>query len=831
MRYPCLLAVSCAAIAVCHAGSVLLEDDFEHGKRAAWRVATGQWHVVPEPGRADNHVLRLTVKDGSSGVMHAGSAQWRNYRVSCRMRIDGPTGAVYHLKLGCRATAQGSRFVNLRESGPAVVHNEGREFRQLGRVGGWPVKPGKWYEASIECSGPILTARARQAGDKELAEARFYDEGPAAGGIHLTVWMPKGDATVLFDDVRVVEVAAPETLEAGRKAVIEDDTLRLSLDEALGTFDLLDKRTGTAWTQPPARGLLPTIESVEKAEEGRALVATMGTAAGRVAATFRLEGRGELTLTLAPKDEGRYVQLSYPSALEPPTAKAELVLPTDQGICVPVTSDLPNLASVYRYQQYGIVMPWFGLLVGEAGLMTLVETSDDFQLAVIRARLGEERACLPRVVWLPSRQGLRYPRRLRFCLFHKGGYVAMAKRYRRWLIDQGRFRTLEEKAREIPNVRKLIGAVNVLDHSGDDTVLDWMIASGIRRALYSCGPRKARIANAIGAGYVVNRYDIYTDIAGPELLEHWGKPRSELDHRRIGYPDECFILRSGKPRPGFGYPVGAKGGVDPEGKKGKRIRCYNRCSACKLAWLKRVIPPQLEAGYTARFIDVETALPFLECYSPKHPLTRSDDRAARLALFDYLRSLGQVCSSEGGADWAAHALHYQEGSMNLLHHGGHIHGVYVGTAPFDLPDSYIKTQLDPTIRVPLHELVYHDSTFTTWRWNHTPNRWRPREPWDDWDLLHTLYAAMPIFVVHKRYLADQGARILQSHRLICGFAEKAAGSEMLAHRFLTPDRLVQETRYASGWAVVVNFRRDKPHTMPDGTAVAPHSAHPFRFRD
>ncbi|HID21121.1 MAG TPA: hypothetical protein EYP14_01790, partial [Planctomycetaceae bacterium] len=361
---------------------------------------------------------------------------------------------------------------------------------------------------------------------------------------------------------------------------------------------------------------------------------------------------------------------------------------------MPVTTKKLKLAGTYQYGQHGVIMPWFGLLVGKKGLLTLIETADDMRVVVEKKTLDHD-VFVPRVVWLPSKQGLRYARRLRYCLFDRGGYVAMAKRYRRFLIAQGRFRTLEEKAKEIPNVRKLIGAINILDRSPDDTVLDWMIASGIRRALYSCGPRRERIAKALKAGYVVNRYDIYTDIAGPELLAVWGKPRNENDHRRIGYPDECFIRRDGTPRPGFAYPVGARDGVDPKGRKGRRIRCYNRCSACKLKWLKRNVPPQLRLGYTARFIDVETAKSLAECYSPKHPLTRTQDREARIQLFDYLRSLGQICSSEGGADWAAHALHYQEGSLTLNHFGA-LPGIYVGTAPFDLPESYVKTQLDPT---------------------------------------------------------------------------------------------------------------------------------------
>jgi len=69
------------------------------------------------------------------------------------------------------------------------------------------------------------------------------------------------------------------------------------------------------------------------------------------------------------------------------------------------------------------------------------------------------------------------------------------------------------------------------------------------------------------------------------------------------------------------------------------------------------------------------------CLGASEPmLLHQDDIDARIKLFDYLRSLGQACGSEGSADWAAPALHYQEGSLTLTRIGG-IPGIYVGTAP------------------------------------------------------------------------------------------------------------------------------------------------------
>jgi hypothetical protein len=43
---------------------------------------------------------------------------------------------------------------------------------------------------------------------------------------------------------------------------------------------------------------------------------------------------------------------------------------------------------------------------------------------------------------------------------------------------------------------------------------------------------------------------------------------------------------------------------------------------------------------------------------------------------------------------------------------------------------------------------------------------------------------------------------------------------MLSHRWLTDDHSVQQTRFADGTVVTVNFG-EKPYAMPDGQTLAP----------
>ncbi len=815
----CLAVVAVLVLSAIGAhAQVLIEDDFERGLSADWEVRSGQWEVVEDPHAAGNHVLRLS---GSGGQITRGNEEWSNVRLSVRVRIE-TAAPLYHVKLGLRAERPDrSYFINLRSDGPIVVFQDGAQFTQLGRVGELDLRPGRWYRAELEASGPFLTAKAWIEGeaDSEI-EARFYEPSIERGAILLTLWMPEGEAQVFFDDVVVTEVPAPSEPAAGRVHTIRNELVEVAFDESTARFSITDRRTSRRWSQPIQAALL-SVSDVESTSTS--LAYRLQSPAGPVRVRLELEASAELLVTIEPDGKGRHADLSYPDVIEPPDPSAELVIPTDEGMIVSVTSgDFPRIVGAYHHGQGGWLMPWCGMLMGDEGIMMLVETPDDFRGRVDRLRAEGNELMGVAVTWLASLDDLRYPRRLRYCLFDEGGYMAMAKRYRQHLVDIGRFRTLAEKAEEIPDVAKLIGAINILDRSRDESTLDWMISHGIRRALYSCGGPRERVEKAKDAGYVVNRYDIYTDVAGPELLEVWGPPRSDKDQRRIGFPEECYICRDGTPRPGFPYPVGARGGVDPAGREGKRIRCYKRCAAPQLRWMQAIIPEQIEQyGYTARFIDVETAHPLYECYSDQHPATRTQDRENRIKLFDYLRSLGQVCSSEGGGDWPAHALHYQEGSLTLTRFG-YIPGVYVGTGPFDVPEEYVRNQLNMAIRVPLHKLVYHDSVLMTWRWNHTPNRWRQPDRWDDWDLLHLLYGGMPIFVVDEDNIGEKGERVLQSYHTICDFTEKVGGHEMVSHRFLTPDRMVQETRFANGHGVIVNFSQDKPFECEQGT-IEPRS--------
>ena len=80
----------------------------------------------------------------------------------------------------------------------------------------------------------------------------------------------------------------------------------------------------------------------------------------------------------------------------------------------------------------------------------------------------------------------------------------------------------------------------------------------------------------------------------------------------------------------------------------------------------------------------------------------------------------------------------------------------------------------------------------------------------------------PMFMFSREFWEQNKDRFVQSYKNTCTVARAVGYSEMVDHSFLTDDRSVQQTRFANGVVVTVNFG-DKPFTLPDGATLAPMS--------
>jgi hypothetical protein len=81
-----------------------------------------------------------------------------------------------------------------------------------------------------------------------------------------------------------------------------------------------------------------------------------------------------------------------------------------------------------------------------------------------------------------------------------------------------------------------------------------------------------------------------------------------------------------------------------------------------------------------------------------------------------------------------------------------------------------------------------------------------------------------MFMFNQSLWQSQKARFVQSYQNTCPWVRSVGYSEMTDHQILTPDRDVQQTKFANGTVITVNFG-DTPFQLPDGIAVAAKGYH------
>jgi len=139
--------------------------------------------------------------------------------------------------------------------------------------------------------------------------------------------------------------------------------------------------------------------------------------------------------------------------------------------------------------------------------------------------------------------------------------------------------------------------------------------------------------------------------------------------------------------------------------------------------------------------------------------------------------------------------------------------------PWDeVPERVAKFQVGQKYRLPLWELVYHDCIVAQWYWGDYNNKLPAL--WDKRDLFNILYGTPPMFMFNNQIWKKNKVRFVESYKNVCPLARAVGYAEMTDHRLLTVDRSVQQTKFANGISVTVNFG-DKLYQLPDGKKIEP----------
>jgi hypothetical protein len=376
----------------------------------------------------------------------------------------------------------------------------------------------------------------------------------------------------------------------------------------------------------------------------------------------------------------------------------------------------------------------------------------------------------------------------------------------------------------------MIGAVHMYlwDDAREVNFARELKQSGIEKALILWDPNhlpypEADYDNRLKElGYASGVYDLYTDC-------HPGDSVAKQKTRNEG----TWLSRSGFP--------GLFKEITSRKKDGKTYSNQFGTYVCPLAIrpeiIKRVERELPVYPHESYFLDVYQANGLYECYSEKHPLTRSQYALEIINNYKLMAEKYKMfVGGEWGADFVGSNSVYCHGMMTLqrtwfgsdITKRGTIY--YYGDwrnnqRPTQMlgtrvaPDKYFKYSINEYTRVPLYELVYHDAMVTSWRWedasHHTPEIWWKK------DLFNILYGSAPLWSIDRDRWESYKNTFIQSYNNICPWLQKIGYDEMLSHRFVTIDHSVQETVFSSGKRAVVNFGNSE--YIYEGKTINPKS--------
>ncbi|MBI5092118.1 MAG: hypothetical protein HZB26_06685 [Candidatus Hydrogenedentes bacterium] len=480
------------------------------------------------------------------------------------------------------------------------------------------------------------------------------------------------------------------------------------------------------------------------------------------------------------------------------------VIPMMQGMLLPgdwpqeiKRDDLCNSRTLY--------MPWWGQIHDGHGVQTILETSDDAGVRYAHPSGG------PTVIqpwWAGSLGKLRYLRTVRYVFDDQSSYVSMAKRYRRYVQETGRFVSLDEKRQRTPNVNEVIGRpvihIGALYHfvqqaslfNKDRIEANHQLVAFSALANQLCDLKK----KGVGDAYVhLDGWGFYGyDNGHPDVLPP-GEEQGGWDGLRA-FADTCdelgylFAVHD-QYRDFYLNAASFDDRLVATRQDGSREEHSTWCGGPQTILSARFAPEYVRRNHDlfakqgvkvrGAYLDVFAVVPLEESSPPAHPMMRTECAMYRRECFDVLRARGYVVSSEEPADYLAPTL-------DLVHHG---------------PYSTTKEGGPTGIPVPLFSLVYHDSLLLPWDMGEDGGWGIPK---GDAGRLHCLLnAGLPY--VNAGATEEQIARVKEA----CSLGARCNTKEMVNHEFLDATHRKQRTTFSDGTRVTVDFDA-KTHTIEPG---------------
>lgn len=475
--------------------------------------------------------------------------------------------------------------------------------------------------------------------------------------------------------------------------------------------------------------------------------------------------------------------------------------------------------------------PWEGTQPGDHSAMRVhgFSTDTDTLAAIVDTPLDAvvtfaddgERTSRAVVEFRPSLGVLGPARRVRYRPVPHGGHVAIAQAFRDYAQTQGLWRSWADRVAENPRVAALPGAfvagAGYFRDEGADLIgtMTALRRYGFERG-YVFSPTMLQFGRHLERFAPTNRLQP-GQLAALEELGYLAAPFLQVEEVDDTLPAE-LLARTREGEPITRWQINET--------------IFHEIAKWRVPGLLPQLEPELRDVPAIHF-DTLTAMSLEEHWGPR-PYDRAGDAAWRCTIARYYREQGKLIGAESMRDW-----------------GNAIQDLATGKVftPFAGPDERV-------LMVPLTDLVYHDSLIRThwehWAYDdarcirsHWMRQWHPF----GMELMDLLTCAPPVLfpagMLYEFALVDRtapdgstfqeidwGHATLYRKRLTdpetqaalpaalraCRLHARHGVSPLRGHRFLDDRGLVQESEFASGLHVVVNFG-EEAFPLPAGGAV------------
>ena len=460
----------------------------------------------------------------------------------------------------------------------------------------------------------------------------------------------------------------------------------------------------------------------------------------------------------------------------------------------------------------GGYMPWYGQVRDRAGYIAICVTPWN------AGYYAEHPAGGPYThvgTWFePSLGKMDYRRIMRYSFLNDCDYNGLCKVYRTYVKEQGRLKTLEEKAAKNPSVDDLIGCAFVhkgiktavqensdffdpADPEKNNRVVPFAQREKEMRDLHEMGVKKLylHLDGWAEPGYD-NQHPDYTpactEAGGWEAMKSLTDTMQELGYM-FGIHDQYRDYYLSAPSYDEHYACRLPDGTVPAHKRWAGGPQNYLCATQAPYYVKRNFSSLEEYGIhmDCAYLDVFTCNEGDECADPHHRMTRRDCYDYRNRCFEYLLSKNILPSSEEVSDWSIPSL------------------VFCHYAPYDFMMRKPGTPKEG-IPVPLYNLVYHDCVIEPWMMDRVSED-------EDYMLYALLNGGAPYLIREGAYPNTDGSfesdvkttleEDIRRSQVVSDLHEKVAKSEMIRHELIEGDASVQRTTFADGTTVTVDFRK------------------------